>query len=256
MGRAGTLCSTCPRSRLERTCRAPPVAFGGRNWGNVVETERDFVRLLRNSLLALVACAALVALAYVFIDRPVAFYVHNHGLSEHRVLRWLTYPPPVVLAWAPALLAALMVRRAWGPFSRWERAALAACVGVILADQCRESLGHLFGRTWPETWTNDNPSLIKDGVFGFHPLHGGAGYESFPSGHMTITTAAAAAVWIAFPRWRWACVLAVAAVAVGLVGMDYHFVSDVIAGGFVGGVFGAYTVCMIEVKGDAGAHSG
>jgi hypothetical protein len=29
--------------------------------------------------------------------------------------------------------------------------------------------------------------------------------------------------------------------AVGLLGMDYHFVGDVIAGGFVGGVVGAYT---------------
>ena len=27
----------------------------------------------------------------------------------------------------------------------------------------------------------------------------------------------------------------------GLVGMDYHFVGDVVAGGFVGGIVGAYT---------------
>ena len=33
----------------------------------------------------------------------------------------------------------------------------------------------------------------------------------------------------------------VPAVAVGLLGMDYHFVGDVIAGGFVGGIVGTYT---------------
>jgi hypothetical protein len=30
------------------------------------------------------------------------------------------------------------------------------------------------------------------------------------------------------------------AVAVGLLGIDYHFVGDVIAGGLVGGIVGAY----------------
>ena len=54
-------------------------------------------------------------------------------------------------------------------------------------------------------------------------------YPSFPSGHTTRTLAGAAVVWIAYPRWRWACALASASVAVGLLVMDYHFVSDEIA---------------------------
>ena len=52
--------------------------------------------------------------------------------------------------------------------------------------------------------------------------------------------AIAAIIWIVYPRWRWACGLASLAVAVGLVGMNYHFVGDVIAGGFVGGIVGTY----------------
>jgi hypothetical protein len=40
-----------------------------------------------------------------------------------------------------------------------------------------------FGRTWPESWLGDNPSWIRDDVFGFFPFHGGRGWESFPSGH-------------------------------------------------------------------------
>src|SRR5262249_45727569 len=66
-------------------------------------------------------------------------------------------------------------------------------------------------------------------------------YGSFPSGHTARTLAVAAVVWIAYPRWRWVCGLGSLAVAVGLLGMDYHFVGDVIAGGFVGGIVGAYT---------------
>jgi membrane-associated phospholipid phosphatase len=128
---------------------------------------------------------------------------------------------------------------------RWERVVVAACVSLVLADQFRETLAYAFGRYWPETWVHGNPSLIRDGAYGFHPFHCPSGCGSFPSGHTARTVAVAAVVWIAYPRWRWACGLASVAVATGLLGMDYHFVGDVIAGGFVGGIVGTYTAHCI-----------
>lgn len=204
-------------------------------------TEPDLRRLLRGSLLGVLACAALVVLCYRFVDRPVAYFVHGHGLPGYPILKELTYPPPVLQEWAPVALAALMVRRARGPFGRWERAAVAACVGMILADQFRETLGFVFGRYWPETWIDNNPSLIRDGAYGFHPFHAGSEYGSFPSGHTARAAAVGAAVWAAYPRLWWACGLWVLSVAAGLIGMNYHFVGDVVAGGFVGGLVGVYT---------------
>ena len=201
----------------------------------------ELQQLLWKTAAALVLCAVLVLLCYCFIDRPFAFYVHNHRSAHDFLFKWLTYPPPILQAWAPVLLTALMVRRAWGPFRRWEQTLLAACVGVVLADQFRETLSYAFGRYWPETWIDDDPSLIGSGAYGFHPFHNGRAYESFPSGHATRTLAIAAVFWIGYPKWRWACVVASIAVAVGLLGMDYHFVGDVIAGGFVGGIVGTYT---------------
>jgi membrane-associated phospholipid phosphatase len=222
----------------------PPPAGAGR----ALDGGPDFRRLLRGTAAALLLCAALVAACYSFVDRPVAFYVHAHNDAYQTVLRWLTYPPPVLQTWTPVVLAVLMVRRAWGPFARWERAALAACVSIVLADQFRATLGYAFGRDWPETWVRDNPSLIGDGAYGFHPFHGGRGYASFPSGHTARTLGVAAVVWIAYPRWRWVCVAASGGVALGLLGMDYHFVSDVIAGGFVGGIVAAYTAAFCGLK--------
>ena len=49
-----------------------------------------------------------------------------------------------------------------------------------------------------------------------------------------VTCAVISVLWIYYPAWRWLYVLAVLAVALGLIGANYHFVSDVIAGGFVG----------------------
>ena len=207
----------------------------------------DCASLARKSFVALVTCAALVAVCYFFIDRPFASFVHQHKLSDHEALEWLTYPPPIVQAWTPVVLAALVVRRAFGPFRRWELAALTACVSMVLADQFRESLSYVFGRYWPETWIDNNPSFIQDGAYGFDPFHEGSAYGSFPSGHMARTLGIASVVWIAYPRWRWACGLAAAAIATGLLGMNYHFVSDVIAGSFVGGMVGTYAAHFAEV---------
>jgi membrane-associated phospholipid phosphatase len=199
----------------------------------------DYRTLFVRSLKAIGVGVVVITLSYLFIDRPVATFVFDNHISD-AFLRWLTYPPPEVQAWTPAVLVALMIRAAFGPLRRWERTLFAAGVGVIVADQFRESLSYAFGRTWPETWIDDNPSFIGDGVFGFHLFHGGEGYASFPSGHTARTLAAVTPFWIAYPKSRWACAAATAAVAIGLIGMNYHFVSDVIAGGVVGGIVGAY----------------
>jgi membrane-associated phospholipid phosphatase len=206
-----------------------------------VDGTLDDQRLFKKTLAAILFGAALVVLCYYFVDRPVAFFVYDQGLPDYPLLKWLTYPPPILQAWTPVVLVALMVRRAFGPLRRWELTVVAACVSLVLADQFRQTISYAFGRDWPETWTHNNPSLIGDDDYGFHPFPDGNDYGSFPSGHTARTLAIATVVWIAYPRWRWACVLGTVAVIVGLIGMDYHFVGDVIAGGFVGSIVGVYT---------------
>jgi membrane-associated phospholipid phosphatase len=205
-----------------------------------IDQQTTYRRLLGTSLVAVVVCVGLVALCYIFVDRPVALFVHEHRLSQIQFLKWLQDPPPVLQSLAPVALVALAVRRAYGPFLKWQLTIMAACISLLVAVQFKETLKIAFGRYWPETWTNDNPSFLGSGAYGFHPFHDGDWYASFPSGHMTRTIAITAVIWIAYPRWRWLCLLAPAAVATGLIGMNYHFVSDVIAGGFVGGIVGMY----------------
>lgn len=214
-----------------------------------IDRTAEFRRLLRGTLMALATCAALVALCYFLVDRPVAFFVERRGRQPF--WEWLTIPPPIAQQWAPLILAGLMVRRAFGSFRHWERALLAAAVAIVLADQFRESIAIVSGRDWPETWINNNPSLIRDRAFGFHPFHYDGNYGSFPSGHTARTAAMAAVAWIAWPKWRCAAIAATGAVGAGLVAMNYHFVGDVIAGAFVGSIVGAYTARCCGVAGRA-----
>lgn len=187
----------------------------------------------------------MVTLCYLFVDRPVAFFVHDHGISHHPLFRWLTYPPPLLEDWTPIVLVLLVIRRARGPFTHAEMALLAGCLALIVAEQFREGVSFLAGRYWPDTWIENNPSLIGDGAYGFHPFHSGPWYSSFPSGHTGRSASIAAVVWIAYPRWRWLAGLGVALVVLGLLGMNYHFVSDIIAGGCLGSLVGAYMAALV-----------
>lgn len=198
--------------------------------------------LLRQTLFAILVCAALVALCYLFVDRPFARWIHEQHFSRFGVFQRLTWTPTLLETVSPILLALAAVRRAWGPLTRFEQTLFCAALSLIVAEAFRESLAGVFGRYWPETWVDHNPSLIGDGAYGFHPFHFGAAYQSFPSGHTARVVAFMTPFWIVYPRWRWVSVLAVASVVVGLLAMNYHFVGDVVGGGFVGAITGTYAV--------------
>src|SRR5580658_10495109 len=92
-----------------------------------------------------------------------------------------TSPPATGILLGLAGLAALA---GWRP-GHWARIVIACCIAVLVAINLKDQLKYAFGRTWPETWVNDNPSWIGNGTYGFWPFHKGAGWASFPSGHMT-----------------------------------------------------------------------
>ncbi|MFT3882697.1 MAG: hypothetical protein QM703_23975 [Gemmatales bacterium] len=79
-----------------------------------MHAEDRYRTLLKKSLVALLIGAALVTLCYIFVDRPVAFYVHDHRLNSEILFKWLTYPEPVMQSWVPVVLVLLMVRGALG----------------------------------------------------------------------------------------------------------------------------------------------
>ena len=130
------------------------------------------------------------------------------------------------------------------PFSKRETAAFLCSISIIVAATIKDELKFVFGRTWPDTWTNDNPSFLRDGVYGFNFMHGGTTYQSFPSGHMAAVCAAAAVLWILYPRLRWVWLLAALTVGTLLVVGNYHFLSDVIAGAFVGISTGSFAAVI------------
>jgi membrane-associated phospholipid phosphatase len=211
-------------------------------------TTEEYCHLLRRSLIITALCILAVVICYFWVDRSVAFFVYNNHINTIAVFRWLTYPPPEIQNWSALVLTILIVRRARGPFLRWQKVLFVACISLIVADTFRISLGDVCGRYWPQTWTHDNPSLIGTGTYGFHPFQRGDDVGSFPSGHACRILGFAGVWMIAMPGSRVIAMILSAPMLFSLVAMNYHFVSDVIAGSVLGALIAAYAVQLARLK--------
>jgi membrane-associated phospholipid phosphatase len=224
----------------------PPLA-GPRRAAEASEGEALSRLLLFLGVTAL--CALCVVASVALVDRPVASWVHEHLASGSGWFTTTYLGPPmkfgpfslmagpaVALGPLTASVFAVLAIGAYFGFRLGPRTCviLALCLSVFAANELTSFLKGLFGRTWPESWLESNPSWIRDGAFGFSPFHGGPAWASFPSGHTAIIGAAATVLWTVYPRLKvvWAALVAV--VAAGLIGGNYHFVSDVIAGLYLG----------------------
>jgi membrane-associated phospholipid phosphatase len=199
--------------------------------------------------IAFVLTALAVAISYQWLDRPIAYFTHAHFHNEP-LFAWLTlipefFTPLAVLAFAVLGLRALLEK----PLTRLEAVTLLCALSLVIATAIKNQLKFLFGRTWPETWAHNNLSFIRDGVYGFHPFQSGAGFDSFPSGHTTGIVAVMSVLWICYPRFRILYALIITAVVIGLIGADFHFLSDCIAGTFIGASTGSIVVTVWESGG-------
>jgi membrane-associated phospholipid phosphatase len=188
-----------------------------------------------------------VVVSYLWLDRPIALFAHDR-LKQFNLFEHLTRIPEIVtplvlLGFALIGLYALLGR----PLRKLHMVAVLCAASVAMTEAIKFQLKFAFGRTWPETWVRNNPSFIRDHVYGFFPFHGGQGFSAFPSGHTAAVCAVMSVLWICYPRFRLLYAAAMAAVGLGLVGADFHFLSDVIAGGFLGVSIGWLTVTMWEI---------
>ncbi len=191
-----------------------------------------------------------IAICYVAVDRPLVLFMHERLAPFKSFFVFLTLIPEPFPVIAALIVVGLGLRSLTGrPLTRPQAVALLWSLSALVTTTINRQFKFAFGRSWPETWVNNNPSFIRDGAYGFNPFHGGAGFQAFPSGHMAAICVAATVLWFCYPRLRAVYALLVAGVAAGLIGTNYHFLSDVIAGGFVGVSIGYFAIALWEAGG-------
>lgn len=200
---------------------------------------RRFPVFVQIWLLSFVVCAAVVALSFAHIDVPIALHFWKVG----RFLSPLNtaFGAAVILSLESAVaLGLILARVVRGHISRFGEVLAIACLASICSYGINsEVLKPFFGVPIPA-------EVMEGATHAFNFLKG-SGNSGFPSGHMVLA-GAFAGVFMSLHRasvWPLAALLVLAAGL--LVVGDWHFLSDVIAGTFVGvsaGILagGAWTV--------------
>lgn len=179
-------------------------------------------------LIASLAVVGSLAVSMRYVDRPLA-----RAMASFHTFRALLAGTPVelpvmvVLATLAVLLGAAYLMLA-KPLPRWVAAGMLA--GLALAwSLCLVEfvLKPLFGRTLPSAY-------LRIGQYGFHWFRSGRAFGSFPSGHADQASAILSVLWVVYPRWRWAYAAAFSALAIALMVGEWHFLSDIVAGGYIG----------------------
>src|SRR5262249_8866837 len=132
---------------------------------------------------ALLICGACVIISYFFVDRPFAYFAHDELTAYRATFDLVGWLPKVLGPLVMACTLVFGVRAVMGrPLTEIQTAIVLSALSLALSAIVEIWLKFAFGRTWPETWVQDNPSLIRDGVHNFNPFHGGPGFAAFSSG--------------------------------------------------------------------------
>lgn len=186
---------------------------------------------LRNWIIAAVTTTLAIVISAEFLDRPIAwlsyrFFGHLMIVVEFAGTPSFFGPLEVVV------LSIFLFRRIVFCPIAYADAVIALCeTSLLITKLLLFPSKFLFGRTWP---LYAQPSYLIDGSYGFNFLRSGPAFGAFPSGHTAAVCALAAVLWMTYPRFRLLYAAGAISMAIALVAGDFHFLSDVLGGGFLG----------------------
>lgn len=198
---------------------------------------------------------ALIYGCYVMVDAPLSEFLEGRHLRQHlMVAEWsplssirdsmtgkrpswkqLLDWPPLISRLSPLLILAIP----FFPHGRLRNLLLLAGVSLMVVFLLKGDLKLIFCRDWPMPLEGGDPAHIRQHALGFH-FFGKMGSKdvesvsSFPSGHAAIAFALFLSIGIIFRKALPWCLLLAAGESLAMVMLNYHFLSDVMAGALLG----------------------
>jgi membrane-associated phospholipid phosphatase len=174
--------------------------------------------------------AAVVLLCILWVDRAVTLLLAQNmpQVIDAHAAEVPDLLIPITLAVSGASWAGyawLTLKKSKSPLRH-----VFATIGLssLLSFGAKDLLQFLFGRLTPREWLA-SPAVAQFHFFGADGISG-----AFPSGHMSVFTPVLMALYRIFPSMHALWIALWAALAIALVGGSYHFVSDVVAGAYLG----------------------
>jgi len=191
------------------------------------------MRLAQWWLGALLSTVLLCALSIEYLDMPIARLLFTGGVAHKlSVLGSLLSSSTLVGLITIVILPLILIRLVRGTLSKFgETIIVAGCVAIGAFAVNDNVLKWIFGREEVVTYLTNPTDPI------FHPMSGDVS-SSFPSGHAVMITAGLSACARVYPRLQLTAVALLAIMSGMLLLGHWHFLSDIIAGLFVGGSAG------------------
>lgn len=167
----------------------------------------------------------LIVVLFMFVDKPLALYLHHLDLRQVKVLFLLTQLGFGVLYFAGLLFLTFFFRYI-RPNAIYEARALFLWLCALIPSLLTLVVKMCFGRARPDV-------LFDLGGYGFYWLQTNAKYWSFPSGHTTTTMGFCFGMWAVFPRYRYLWVMFGLTIALSRVLLTQHYLSDVVMASYL-----------------------
>jgi membrane-associated phospholipid phosphatase len=179
--------------------------------------------------IAFSALCLICIISFLFFDRPVALWMNGYRDSAiNMFFRAITRFGQSEWYLVPGFLTFMVFRKHMPDISM---AGLFLFSAVAISGLAADLLKYLLPRARPGVF-------FHEGMYGFRItplLHGwDHDWNSFPSGHSATAFSAAAVFSILFPKFRVIFFCIAVLISFSRVAVSEHYVSDVIAGAFLG----------------------
>jgi membrane-associated phospholipid phosphatase len=184
-------------------------------------TPRD-----RNMVIGSIAALVLVLFSYALVDRTVAMRCQNLDQSIIDVFQWIT-------EWGKSTgyLIGFFILFIFFKYAKGRHIpanhALFLFISIALSGLITDMIKPVVGRLRPKMFLEAN-------LYGFDFFHTGWDYNSLPSGHATTVFSLAMALSLFYPKFRLPLFCFALIVGASRVIITAHYVSDVLAGAYVG----------------------
>jgi membrane-associated phospholipid phosphatase len=200
---------------------------------------------LRTWIFGFLISATLTVLSIAYVDRPLAIFIDGHF---RHTFGWVVLDRSLEPLKAVAISALFFLF--WAGYrtvsghglQKWAEKVLLCSWAVVWGLAAEFVFKQIFGRAWPD------PTYTQNHLYGFRFLHAPQNWTSFPSGTAIGSSALATALARLFPRSRAVCAVLAAMVCIGVVVANYHWLSDSIAGAFLGISIGWMSSALLDLS--------
>lgn len=181
----------------------------------------------------------LIILSYYYLDLRIAHFVYEQQWFKISILKKLVYIPTIIVFIIPFIYLLYVIRFISHKITYFDQALLAMANSTVIAIFLKDFLKVIFGRYSVK-------SLLTTGHYGFYFLHGSS-ESAFPSGHAIITFAALISLWLSLPKFRLIYFVIALIMTFDLLGLNAHFLSDIIAAAILAWIIGYSTARISRI---------